>query len=75
MGGRQLYKSRVKLISYSGHKLQPMGKTNLAVGYKSQFYTLEFQLVDDDVVSILELQACTELSLITTVYNWYFRLN
>ena len=51
MGGRQLYKSRVKLISYSGHKLQPMGKTNLAVGYKPQFYTLEFQLVDDDVLN------------------------
>ncbi|XP_041379111.1 uncharacterized protein LOC121391609 [Gigantopelta aegis] len=64
LGGRQLHKSRVKLISYSGHKLQPMGKTILSVGYKSQFYTLEFQVVDADVVPILGLQACTELNLI-----------
>ena len=32
-----------------------MGKTNLAVGYKSQFYTQEFQVVDADVVSKLGL--------------------
>ena len=55
LGGRHLYKSRVKLISYSGHKLQPMGKTNLAVGYKSEFYTQEFQVVHADVVLILGL--------------------
>ena len=55
LGGRHLYKSRVKLISYSGHKLQQMGKTNLALGYKSEFYTQEFQVVHADIVSILGL--------------------
>ena len=41
-----LRKSRCRLISHSGHKLNTIGKATLLVGTKEKFSPVEFQVVD-----------------------------
>ena len=59
-----LIRSRDKLISYSGHKLNTTGKATLLVGIKDKFSPVEFQVVDHKAQPVLGLQSCLELQLI-----------
>ena len=64
-----LQKSRCKLISYSGHKLNTIGKATLLVGTKEKFSPVEFQVVDHQAQPVLGLQTCLELQLIKRMYT------
>ena len=64
-----LKKSRVKLVSYSGHKLNTLGKATLLVGTKDAFSPVEFQIVDHKVQPVLGLQTCLDLKLIKRMYT------
>lgn len=69
LSSSQLKKSRVKLISYSGHKLNSMGKAILLVGTKNKFSPVEFQVVDHKAQPVLGLQTCLDLQLIKRMYT------
>ena len=64
-----LKRSRDKLISYSGHKLNTIGKATLLVGTKDKFSPVEFQVVDHKAQPVLGLQSCLELQLIKRMYT------
>lgn len=57
-----LKKSRCKLISYSGYKLNTIGKASLLVGAKEKFSPVE--VVDHKAQPVLGLQTCLDLQLI-----------
>lgn len=67
IGDQRITKSKVKLTSYFGHSIRPIGKCVLLCGYKSKFYPLEFQVVDTEVTPVLGLDSCSELELIRRV--------
>ena len=56
---KKIQKSRVKLSTYSGKRLNVVGKVLEFVEYKGRFYTLEFLIVDqENAHPILGIQAC-----------------
>ena len=64
-----LRKSRCRLISYSGHKLNTIGKATLLVGTREKFTPVEFQVVDHKSQPVLGLQTCLDLQLIKRMYT------
>ena len=64
-----LTKSRVKLVSYSGHKLDTIAKATLLVGAKEKFFPVEFQVADHKAEPVLGLQTCLDLQLIKRIYT------
>ena len=42
----KLSKSKVKLISFSGHRTMPEGKITTLIQRKNKYYPVEFQVVD-----------------------------
>ncbi|PIK50415.1 hypothetical protein BSL78_12654 [Apostichopus japonicus] len=55
------------LITYSGHKIQPVGQCLLLCEYQSRYYTLTFQVIEGTSKPLLGLTACTALGLIKRV--------
>ena len=44
-----------RLVSYSGHEIKTLGKSNVAVEYKGRCHVIEFQVIDTDVIPVLGL--------------------
>lgn len=64
-----LMSSKARLIGYFGQKQRPCGKAILEVEYKNKLYSVEFQVVDAQVVPVLGLTTSTELGLIKRLYT------
>ena len=62
-----LTKSKTKLVSYSGHKVKPIGKCTLLAERNGKFYPIEFHVVKQNVQLILGLPECKRLGLIILV--------
>ena len=45
-----------RLVSYSGHEIKTLGKSDVAVEYKGRCHVIEFQVIDTDVIPLLGLQ-------------------
>ena len=58
-----------RLVSYSGHEIKTLGKSDVAVEYKGRYQVIEFQVVDADVIPVLGLQTATDLQLIQRLYT------
>ena len=56
-------------MSYSDHRLNTVGKVTLLVPTKNKYVLLEFEIVKDKSMSILERNACLELNLISRLYS------
>ncbi|PIK40082.1 hypothetical protein BSL78_23064 [Apostichopus japonicus] len=63
----RMKRSRMHLITYSGHKIQPVGQCLLLCEYQSRYYTLTFQVIEGTSKPLLGLTACTALGLIKRV--------
>lgn len=66
---RALLKSSCKLVTYSGHTMEPKGKAILKCDYKGNECHLEFQVVERDSPAILGRDACSRLGLVKRVYK------
>ena len=62
-----LQKSRAKLVAFGGHKLTTCGKRTLLCEHKKRIIPIEFQVVDQDVPSILGLETSTKLKLVQRI--------
>ena len=62
-------KSRVKLLPYSGHKVNTITKATLLVGAKEKFFPVEFQMADHKAEPVLGLQTCLDLQLIKMMHT------
>ena len=66
---KPLKASKSRLVSYSGHRLNTVGKVTLLVSTKDKYIALEFEIVKDKSMPILGLKACLELNLISKLYS------
>jgi hypothetical protein len=60
-------KTGVKLVTYDGHRINPVGTTVLKCTFKKRNYMLKFFVVPNDTQPILSADACTELGAIVRV--------
>ena len=45
-----------RLVSYFGHEIKALGKSDVAVEYEGRYHVIECQVVDADVIPVLGLQ-------------------
>ena len=64
-----LQKSSFKLVTYSRHKVEPLGKALLQCEYKSEIHQLEFQIIESNLPAILGGESCAKMGLIKRLYN------
>jgi hypothetical protein len=62
-----LEKTGVKLVTYDGHRINPVGTTVLKCTFKKRNYVLKFFVVPNDTHPILSADARTELGVIVRV--------
>ena len=66
---KPLKASKSRLVSYSGHRLNTVGKATLLVSTKDKYIPMEFEIVKDKSMPILGLKACLDLNLISRLYS------
>ena len=64
-----LQKSTTKLVAFGGHRLVTCGKATMLCQYNGKKYKVEFEILDQDVPSILGLPTAIELNLIKRIYT------
>ena len=64
---RPLLKSKTKLVTFSGHKLKACGKASMVCEYKQKLNVVEFEVVQQNVPSVLGLKTCKEMKLVQRV--------
>lgn len=67
LGIKKLQHSKARLVSYTGHKLNIVGKTHCSVQHKNKYYVLPFYVVPGKVDPILGLPSCEELNILKLV--------
>ena len=66
----KLSKSKVKLISFSGHQTTPEGKITALVQHKNKYYPVEFQVADlQSTTPILGVLTSQELGLVKRMHT------
>lgn len=63
----KLAKSKSRLVSYSGHRIDTTGKANLSLCYKGKYYVADFEIVSENSEPILGLSTCLDLKLVKRV--------
>ena len=66
---RPLKPSKSRLVSYSGHRLNTVGKVTLLVSTKNKYVPIEFEIVKDKSTPLFGLKACLELNLISRLFS------
>ena len=59
--------SHARLIAFGGTQLHTCGKTTIICQHKGRSYDIEFEVVDQNVPSILGLKGCIKMNLIQQV--------
>ena len=62
-------RSRSKLVSYSGHEIKTIGKTDVVVLYQDRYHVMEVQVVVGDVLPVVGLKTATELDLVKRLFT------
>ena len=66
----KLSKSKVKLISFSGHRTTPEGKITTLIQHKNKYYPVEFLVVDiKHTTPILGVLTSQEMGLVQRMYT------
>ena len=62
----KLEKSMARLTSYTGHRMNTVGKTTLLLSHRNKYYPVEFQVVDcAEKEPVLGLSTCVDMQLIS----------
>ena len=64
---KPLLPSHARLVAFGGTPLHPRGKAIMPCQYKNKQYSIEFEIIDQNIPSILGLRACTEMNLIPRI--------
>ena len=62
-------RSRSKLVSYSGHEIKTIRKTDVVVLYQDRYHVMEVQVVERDVMPVVGLKTATELNLVKRLFT------
>lgn len=65
----KLHASGCKLVAYSGHKMEPLGKTSVTCLYKGQKHKIDFEIIEKDAPAILGRETSTTLKMVKRMYN------
>ena len=57
------FRSRSKLVFYSGDEIKTIGKTDAVVLYQDRYHVTEVQVVEGDVMPVVGLTTATDLEL------------
>lgn len=63
----RLTPSKSRLVSYSGHKIIPVGEASLQCKYKNRSYKIIFQIINENAPSLLGRRMCLEMGLIQRI--------
>lgn len=69
ISSKPLKGSKSKLVSYSGHRLNTVGKITLLVSTKDKYVPVEFEIVKSKASPIFGLKTCLDLNLISRIYS------
>ena len=64
LSSRPLQKSHARLVGFGGQRLNACGKVTMTCHYKGKCHPVIFEVIDQDVPSILDLKTCMELNLV-----------
>ena len=64
---KPLLPSHARLVAFGGTPLHPCGKATIPCQYKNKQYAIEFEIIGQNIPSILGLRACTEMNLIQCI--------
>ena len=64
-----LKKTEFKLRSYSGHTIRPIGSIKLPCYFNNNIYEIEFQVIEQNALTILGSETCQKIGLIQRMYN------
>ena len=62
-----LHQSNARLVTFGGHQLKTCGKAAINCQHRGRQYCVEFEVVDQEVPSILGLKTCTEMKLVQRI--------
>ena len=62
-----LHQSNARLVAFGGHQLNTCGKAAINCQHRGRQYCVEFEVVDQEVPSILGLKTCTEMKLVQRI--------
>ncbi len=65
----QLQKSRVRLLSYSGHKIVPDGQAQVLCEHKGKFYTITIQVIPSDSPPILGRNESGQIGVVKRIFS------
>lgn len=69
ISNKPLKRSKSRLVSYSGHKLDTVGKATLLVSTKDKFVPVEFEIVKNKATPPFGLKTCLKLNLISRLFS------
>ena len=64
---KPLLPSHARLVAFGGIPLHPCGKATIPCQYKNKQYAIEFEVIDQNIPSILGLRTCAEMNLIQRI--------
>ena len=64
-----LKKTESKLRWYSGHTIKPLGSIKLPCYFNNNIYEIKFQVIEQNVTTILGSETCQKIGLIQRMYN------
>ena len=59
--------SRARLVAFGSTQLHTCGKATITCQHKGRHYAIQFEVVDQNIPSILGLETCTKLNLVQRV--------
>ena len=62
-------RSRSKLVSYSGHEIKTIGKTDVVVLYQDRCHVMEVQVIEGGVMPVMGLKTASELNLVKRLFT------
>ncbi|KAJ8358792.1 hypothetical protein SKAU_G00153170 [Synaphobranchus kaupii] len=65
----RLKASNCKLVTYSGHKMAPLGKKALTCQFKGQKHRIEFEIIQQEAPAILGRATCQKLGMVKRLYD------
>ncbi|CAG2208125.1 unnamed protein product [Mytilus edulis] len=68
-GDTKIIPSKTRLVTYSGEKMDVLGKCYINVSHKDKIERMEFAVVNFNAQCILGLSACEKLNLINRVMS------
>ena len=66
-GIKNIKKTRAKLVLYSGHQIETVGRVDIAISINGKYHVTEVQVVENETVPVPGLQSSIEMGLVKRI--------